>query len=123
MSRPKTKEIAAMTKTNGFIQAFHEFRNSVDLTQGGVLPDLDNLVWYLLMGVPRVPADDDSSDHTPMEAIDQRVSILKVVFVEANRDQSDEFLDQGLQRYDEAARTAKAMLQEADAPQSKDGTA
>ena len=108
-----------MTKTARFIKAYHDFRESVDLSKGGMLPDLDNLVSYVLMGVPHVPADDDSSDNAPMEAIDQRITILKALFVEANGDEGDDFLDQGLRRYDQAAKMAKAML---DGAVNKDGT-
>jgi hypothetical protein len=95
-----------------FIKAYHEFRNSVDLTKSGVLPDIENLVWYILMGVPPVPADQESAEESPAVAIDQRVNILKAVFVEANKDQSDEFVDEGLRRYDQAGKMAKALLKE-----------
>jgi len=95
-----------------FIKAYHEFRNSVDLTKSGVLPDIENLVWYILMGVPPVPADQESAEDAPAVAIDQRVNILKAVFVEANKDQSDEFVDEGLGRYDQAGKMAKALLKE-----------
>jgi hypothetical protein len=97
---------------DSFIKAYHDFRNSVDLTKSGVLPDLENLVWYILMGVPPVPADHESAEDAPAQAIDQRVSILKAVFVEANGNQDDEFIDEGLRRYDEAGKTAKALLKE-----------
>jgi hypothetical protein len=97
---------------DSFIKAYHEFRNSVDLTKSGVLPDIENLVWYILMGVPPVPADQESAEEAPAAAIDQRVSILKAVFVEANRDQSDDFVDEGLRRYDQAGKMAKALLKE-----------
>jgi hypothetical protein len=95
-----------------FVRAYHEFRNSIDLTKRGALPDMDNLVWYLLMGVPRVPADEDMALNAPFLAIEQRVTILKAVFVEANRHESESFLDQGLGRYDQAGRMAKSLLQE-----------
>jgi len=95
-----------------FIKAYHDFRNSVDLNKSGVLPDIENLVWYILMGVPPVPADQDSAEDAPAQAIDQRVSILKAVFVEANKDQSDEFVDEGLRRYDQAGKMAKVLLKE-----------
>jgi len=97
---------------DSFLKAYHEFRDSVDLTRSGVLPDQENLVWYILMGVPPVPADQEPSEDAPAEAIDQRVSILKAVFVEANRDQGDEFIDEGMTRYDQAGRMAKALLKE-----------
>ena len=97
-----------------FVKAYHDFRNSVDLTKSGVLPDLNSLIWYMLMGIPRVPADEDLSEDAPYIAIDQRVTILKAVFVEVNRRQTEAFLDEGLQRYDEAGRMAKSMLTESD---------
>jgi len=92
---------------DSFIKAYHDFRNSVDLTKSGVLPDLENLVWYILMGVPPVPADQESAEDAPTDAVDQRVSILKAVFVEANKDQSDELIDEGLRRYDQAGEMAR----------------
>ena len=95
-----------------FVKAYHDFRNSVDLTKSGVLPDLDNLTWYLLMGIPRVPADEEHSEDAPFIAIDQRVTILKVVFVEVNRHETQAFLDEGLQRYDLASKKAKSLLSE-----------
>ena len=101
-----------MDDNDNFIKAYHDFRNSVDLSRSGVLPDEENLVWYILMGVPPVPADHEPSEDAPAEAIDQRVSILKAVFVEANKDQSEEFIDEGLTRYDHAAKKAKALLKE-----------
>jgi len=103
-----------MTPADRFIKAYHEFKKSVDLTKDGILPELDNLVWYLLMGIPQVPADEDSAMDAPFEAIDQRVAILKAVFVEANREQSEDFIDRGLLIYDRAARRAKFLLQESD---------
>ena len=101
-----------MDDKDSFIKAYHDFRNSVDLTKSGVLPDLENLVWYILMGVPPVPADQESAEDAPTDAVDQRVSILKAVFVEANKDQSDELIDEGLRRYDQAGEMAKALLKE-----------
>ena len=99
-----------MKDTDKFIQAYHDFKESVDFTKSGFLPDLDNLVWMLLMGVPSVPADEDPSERAPMAAVDQRISILKAVFVEVNRDQEDEFIDRGLLKYDQAGKMAKIML-------------
>ncbi len=101
-----------MDEKDSFLKAYHDFRNSVDLTRSGVLPDQENLVWYILMGVPPVPADQDGAEDAPAEAIDQRVSILKAVFVEANRDQGDEFIDEGLRRYDQAGKMAKTLINE-----------
>ena len=95
---------------NAFIKAYHDFKESVDFTKGGFLPELDNLVWMLLMAIPNVPADDDTSEQASLEAVDQRISILKAVFVEVNKDQGDDFLDQGLKRYDQAGKMAKIML-------------
>ena len=101
-----------MDHKDSFIKAYHEFRDSVDLAKSGVLPDMENLVWYILMGVPPVPADQESAEDAPAEAIDQRVSILKAVFVEANKNQADSFIDEGLRRYDQAGKMAKALLKE-----------
>ena len=101
-----------MDHKDSFIKAYHEFRDSVDLAKSGVLPDMENLVWYILMGVPPVPADQESAEDAPAEAIDQRVSILKAVFVEANKNQADSFIDEGLRRYDQAGKVAKALLRE-----------
>ncbi len=101
-----------MVDSEDFIKAYHDFRESIDFTKRGVLPDLDNLVWCMLMGIPYVPADEDTSDDAQIVAIDQRVAILKAVFVEVNGDLADEFLDQGLLLYDRAGRQAKKLLQE-----------
>ncbi len=109
-----------MKDTDGFIKAYHDFKESVDFTKSGIMPDLDNLVWFMLTGVPHVPADEDPSDDAAMTAIEQRVTILKAVFVEVNEGQAEDFIDQGLQIYDEAAKTAKIMLQEASSePESE----
>jgi hypothetical protein len=97
---------------DAFVKAYYDFRNSVDMTKSGVLPDLDKLVWYMLMGVPRVPADEDPSEDASSIAVDQRVTILKAVFVEANRHETEAFLDEGLQRYDQASKMAKSLLKE-----------
>jgi len=96
-----------------FIEAYREFRESVDLDRSAGLPDLNHLVWGLLAGMPNVPADEEASPDAPLRAIDQRVAILKAVFVEVNRDKDDGFLDKGLNLYDEAARLAKQILEEA----------
>jgi len=68
------------------------------------------------MGVPSVPADEESSEEAGIKAIDQRIAILKAVFVEANHDQSEDFVDQGLHRYDEAGKVAKKLLAEGKLP-------
>lgn len=102
-----------MKTEDGFLRAYRDFRETIDFSRGGVLPDLDTLVGYLLMGIPRVPADTDLSEQAQLEAVDQRIAILKAVFVETNRNESEGFLDQGLQRYDEAGRIAKDLLQDA----------
>ena len=99
-----------MKDKGDFIKAYHDFRDSVDFTKSGILPDLDNLVWYLLMGVPRVPADEDPKAITSSEAIEQRINILKATFVEVNRKQTDDFLNQGLGIYDKAGKRAKALV-------------
>jgi len=105
-----------MKTQDPFIKAYYDFRESVDFSRNGILPDPDNMVSYLLMGVPRVPADDDSNPDVgaSIEAIDQRVIILKAVFAELNHDARETFLDEGLKIYDNAGRTAKALLKETD---------
>jgi hypothetical protein len=105
-----------MEGSKSFIRAYHEFRESVELGESGILPDLDDVVWCMLMGVPKVPADDDASIDAQLNAIDQRVIILKAVFVEVNRSHHDEFIDQGLKRYREAGELAKKLLLDADSP-------
>jgi len=99
-------------KTTGYLQAYYDFRESVDFTQCGFLPDLDNLIWYLLIGVPPVPADGDDSEEGKLAALDQRLNILKAVFVELNRNMPNPFLDQGLGIYDQAGRSARNMIKE-----------
>ncbi|MBW1705865.1 MAG: hypothetical protein JRJ86_11975 [Deltaproteobacteria bacterium] len=100
-----------------FIRAYRAFRESVDFGTGGILPELDSLIWCMLAGVPEVPADEDMSPDAPVTAIDQRVAILKAVFVEVNGDQGDEFIDRGLIRYDRASEMAKKLLKEEDSPE------
>ena len=78
------------------------------------MPNLENLVWCMLMGVPEVPADKDPSPDSVFVAIDQRATILKAVFVEVNRDQPEDFLDKGLRQYDQANKLAKKMLKEGE---------
>jgi hypothetical protein len=95
-----------------FIRAYHEFKEQVDVTRGGVLPEVDDLVHYMLLGIPRVPADEDPGEEARIEAIDQRVSIFKALFVEINRDQPEGFVDEGLRRYDLAAAEARSLLEE-----------
>lgn len=101
-----------MKDRENFIKAYHEVRESVDFSKIGILPEMDNLVWCMLMGIPEVPADKEDSPDAAMTAIDQRTAILKALFVEVNGCQSDEFLDQGLLRYDQANKTAKKLLSE-----------
>jgi hypothetical protein len=103
-----------MKYTDAFIRAYHDFKKTVDLTKSGILPELDDLVWCMLMGVPKVPADEESAEDAQMTAIEQRVAILKAVFVEANRNQSEDFIDRGLHLYDQAGKMAKILLKEAD---------
>ena len=105
-----------MKYSEDFIKAYHEFKDLVDFDKSGILPDLDNLIWYMLMGVPHVPADEDTSEEAGIIAIDQRVAILKAVFVEVNKNQPDDFLNQGLNRYDQASEKAKDLLKEMDSP-------
>ena len=99
-----------MKKTDPFITAYYEFRESVDFSRSGILPDKDNMISYLLMGVPRVPADDDKDPEASIDAIEQRILILKAVFTELNHDADEEFLDKGFEIYDRAAETAKVLL-------------
>ena len=103
-----------MKENASFLRAYHEFRKSVDFNMTGILPDTDNLIWCMLMGIPRVPADGDNSPESGVKAIDQRVAILKAVFVEVNGRQTDDFLDQGMVRYDQASRMAKKLLKEGE---------
>lgn len=106
------KAFIMLKEKENYLQAYYDFKESVDFTQGGFLPDLDNLVWYLLVGVPPVPADEDPSEMGQMAAVDQRVNILKAVFVELNRNMSDQFLDEGLGIYDRAVKSVRIMLEE-----------
>lgn len=109
-----------MKHTDAFIRAYHDFKKTVDLTKSGILPELDDLVWCMLMGVPRVPADEDSSEEAQIAAVEQRVAILKAVFVETNRNQTEDFIDRGLLIYDQAGKMAKVLLKEADSvPESE----
>lgn len=101
-----------MKQQKDYLQAYREFKESVDFTKCGFLPDLDNLAWYLLAGVPPVPGDEDHSEKGQIIALDQRLNILKAVFVELNKGMSDDFLDQGLKIYDQAGRSTKNMLLE-----------
>ena len=103
-----------MKQQKDYLQAYRDFKESVDFTKGGFLPDLDNLVWYLLAGVPPVPGDEDHSEKGQVVALDQRLNILKVVFVELNKSMSDDFIDQGLKIYDQAGKSTKTMLLESD---------
>ena len=102
-----------MKDSERFIRAYRDFRKSVDFSATGVLPELNNVVWCMLMGVPDVPADEDSGPQAPEIAIDQRTAILKAVFVAVNKGEPEEFLDQGLDRYDQACKIAKQLLGEA----------
>ena len=99
--------------SSSFIRAYHDFRKSVDFGAGGILPELNDLIWCMLVGVPEVPADQNESLDSPVTAIEQRVAILKAIFVEINWEQEEEFIDQGLLRYDQASRMAKDLLKEA----------
>ncbi|MFC1533208.1 hypothetical protein ACFLZG_04425 [Thermodesulfobacteriota bacterium] len=103
-----------MKTSDPFIKAYHDFKESIDFTKAGILPDLDNMLCYFLMGIPRVPADDDPSPEASLEAIDQRVSILKAVFTELNHGAPDDFLDLGLRIYDEVGEKAKILIDEND---------
>ena len=103
-----------MKDSDPFIKAYHDFKESIDFNENGILPDLDNMVGYLLMGVPHVPADDDPANSNSIEAVDQRIIILKAVFTELNQDAPEDFLDQGLDIYDKAGEKAKTLLEESD---------
>jgi len=103
-----------MKNTEEFIKAYNDFKDLIDFNKSGFLPEVDNLVWYMLIGIPHVPADEDPSENSQMVAIDQRVAILKAVFVEVNRDQPKDFLDEGMTRYDQACNMAKTMLKESN---------
>lgn len=103
-----------MRDQEGFIEAYHAFKRSIDYSQDGMLPELDNLIWFILMGPPEVPADKDKSPDAQGRAIDQRVAILKAVFVEVNGSQADDFLDQGLVTYNRAGEMAKKLLETAE---------
>ena len=105
-----------MNDNDDFIKAYRDFKESIDFTKGGILPEKDDLTWCILMGIPFVPADEDSSEDGPMIAIDQRISILKAVFVEVNKDQPEDFINKGLLRYDESGKMAKQMLEEGNLP-------
>ena len=105
-----------MNDNDDFIKAYHDFKRSIDFTKSGILPEKDDLIWCILMGIPSVPADEDSSEDGPMIAIEQRVSILKAVFVEVNKDQPEDFINKGLLRYDESGKIAKQMLEEGNLP-------
>lgn len=102
-----------MDDRDRFISAYREFRESVDLEKQAGLPDLNHLVWCLLAGMPNVPADEEDNADAPLKAIDQRVAILKAVFVEVNGHEDDSFLDEALSLYDEAAKLAKLLIEEA----------
>jgi hypothetical protein len=103
-----------MKKSDPFIDAYREFRESVDFTRSGILPDRDNMISYLLMGVPRVPEDDNTATESSMDAIDQRVLILKAVFTELNHDADEEFLDEGFIIYEQAGEKAKIIIRETE---------
>lgn len=95
-----------------FVKAYYQFKESVDLEKRGILPELNRLTWYILIGVPPVPADEYDVPNAQEIAIDQRIAILKVIFVEINKGQPDEFIDKGLNVYDTAGRLAKGFLKE-----------
>ena len=103
-----------------FIRAYHDFRKSVDFSKNGILPRLDNVIWGIVMGIPDVPADDDPTPEGQLMAVDQRVAILKAVFVELNKDQKDDFLDQGLTRYDQASRIVRDLLAQVSEPSNSE---
>ena len=106
------KQREVMKDREEFIKAYRDFKKSIDFTKSGILPELDHLIGFMLIGIPHVPADEDASEDAAIIAVDQRVTILKAVFVEVNRGQSDDFIDKGLIRYDKAGKIAKIWLQE-----------
>ena len=101
-----------MDNNKAFIKAYYNFRETVAFGKEGILPELDNVVWCMLMGVPEVPADEDKSSDASIVAIDQRAAILKAIFVEINRTQPEDFVDKGLARYDQAGEMAKQLLKD-----------
>jgi len=103
-----------MKKSDPFIDAYREFRESVDFTRSGILPDRDHMISYLLMGVPRVPADDNPATESSMDAIDHRVLILKAVFTELNQNADEKFLDEGFTIYEQAGEKAKIIIRETE---------
>ena len=103
-----------MKTSDPFIKAYYDFKDSVDFTRKGILPDMDNMVSFLLMGLPRVPADERTDAIASIEAIDQRVMILKAVFLELNHDASEAFMDRGLKIYDKAGEKAMLLLKETE---------
>ena len=96
-----------MTEQDPLFKAYNDFREQVDMTRSGMLPDPDELALFMLIGVPEVPADREPSDEAAAEAIDQRVLILKKIFVEINLGQNEDFIDQGLAIYDQGGKKAK----------------
>jgi hypothetical protein len=103
-----------VTEQDPLFKAYDDFRKQVDMSGSGILPDPDQLALFLVMGVPEVPADHNPSDGAAEEAIDQRILILKKVFVEVNLDQDEDFIDQGLAIYDQGGKKAKALLVEGE---------
>jgi len=101
-----------MNEKDEFIKAYYDFKKSVDFGKGGFLPEVDNLVVCMLMGEPSVPADNDPSEDAPLVAVGQRMAILKAVFVEVNKDGPEDFIDEGLTRYDQAGNLAKSIIKE-----------
>jgi hypothetical protein len=104
-----------MGDTTEFLMAYKRFKDQVEMKETKDLPDLERLIYTLLVGIPDVPADHERGEDAPLDAIDQRVAILKAVFVEANRFKEDEFLDTGLLIYDKAGELAKQMIMESGA--------
>lgn len=104
-----------MSSYQEFIEAYQRFRRQVDLKETDQLPDLERLTYTLIVGIPDVPADHEMDEDSILDAIDQRVAILKAIFVEANRTKTDEFLDRGLLIYDRACEMAKQIITESGA--------
>jgi hypothetical protein len=108
-----------VTEQDPLFKAYNDFREQIDMTRSGILPDPDELALFMVIGVPEVPADHDPSDEAAAEAIDQRILILKKIFVEINLDQNEDFIDQGLAIYDQGGKKAKVLLEEGKGPAIK----
>ncbi len=99
-----------MRDYKSFINAYHRIKRSfLSKEKAGKLPELSEIVWSIIVGIPPVPADEYSLPEAQDIAIDQRIAIYKAIFVELNKDQPEEFIDQGLSIYDAAAKLARQL--------------